>query len=190
MIDHATILNTAFDATGVKFHDRAAALAELKKDGREITFNEDGTASFPYDSETLPLADALLRFGYDRRDLVDARTLPREGAGAARPGLLSKADFATTADRVKFINKRGLLAYEKLPSSGVGSNEVKTKSDWLKLPLAERVRRTTADPDAFSKLADAPPTVASAGMTRIGIGGTNKVSHAGLEKARRIRPNR
>src|SRR6185437_10748659 len=121
----------AFATCKARFHDNSSALEALKADGREIHF-EEGRAYVNYDSEILELSDALLRFGYDRRELVDGRSLPREGAGASRPGIASKADY-TTAQKVQFISENGLAAWEKLPSSGIGSAEIASKADWYRL---------------------------------------------------------
>lgn len=149
-------LNEAFDKTGVSFHDRAAALAALKSDGREIVFDDAGEPSVLYDNHQMPLSDALLRLGYDRRELVDGRTLPRQGVGASRPGLASKEDFKTVREKLDWIAANGADAWERLPLTGVQSAEVRTKQDWYKLPRAEKVRLTALDPNYFDKLPSAP----------------------------------
>jgi hypothetical protein len=172
----AELINAAFDAAQVRFNDRATALAAFKE-GREIIF-EDGQPYTRFDSEYLPLSDALLRFGYDRHELVDGRTLPRTGAGAARPGLASKADFPTVKDKVDFINKNGEDAWARLPLTGVAGTEVKTIADWKRLPLSEKVRRVNADPDAVRKLAPTP-TVRQHGAF---------INTEALERQKAIRP--
>ena len=55
----ARSLHEEFDATGVKFRDRAATLAALKEDGRDIVF-DDGVPTIVYDGELLPLRESLL----------------------------------------------------------------------------------------------------------------------------------
>lgn len=147
MIDEAKALNTAFDATGITFHNRAESLAAFKE-SREIVYDDDG-----YDSEPLLLADALARFAYDNRQYVDARTLPREGVGASRPGTLSKSDLDLKG-KLEFIKTHGGAAYEALPLKSQPTREVKTREDWYRLPRAERVRLTGKDPDF---LANYPP---------------------------------
>jgi len=162
----------------VKFHNSAEALAALKE-GRE-SVEEDGQLFTRYDGAAkVPLANALLRFGYDRRELVDGRSLPRAGVGTSRPGLASKADYPDTASKLKAIAEHGADWWEKLPLTGVATSEVKTHADWYKLPIAERVRRTAADPDAFSKLAPSP------GQTMPGLA---RVNQAALDKIVAIRP--
>ena len=152
-------LEAAFDATGVKFHDRPAALAEFRA-GRAAIEHTDEGAFAVYDGERIPLADALLRFAYDNRspELLDARTLPRNGAGTSRPGIGSKADYETTAQKAEFIRTHGFDAWEKLPVRGLGSSEVQSKEDWYKLPRQEKVRRLAADPNAFARLPDKAPS--------------------------------
>jgi hypothetical protein len=150
----ARALNEAFDQTGVKFHNRAEALAAFKEN-REIV-SEDGKLFARYDGELQPLSSCLLKFGWDNRQHVDGRSLPRTGAGLSRPGIDCKQNYKTTREKLDYIAANGADAWEKLPLSGPVSNELKTQSDWYKLPRAERVRLTALDPDAFSKLAPAP----------------------------------
>lgn len=136
--NQAPIINAQFDATNIKFHDRAAALAVLKADGREVIFTEDGTASIHYDGEVLPMKDALTRLAFDRRELVDGRTLPKEGAGTARPGTLSKADFPDVQSRVKFIREHGVEAWERLQTVNHDSKPVEYREDFHKLSPASQ----------------------------------------------------
>lgn len=178
MIDEAQKLNAAFDATGIKFNDRAQALASFKE-GREIVYDESGEPCTRYDSEYLPLSDALTRFAYDRRDLVDGRTLPRQGAGSARPGTLSKADFTDVKSKVEFIREHGEDAYARLPLTGVGTSEVKTRQDFMKLPREEKVRRYAADPECFNKLPSAPTDQIKGSF----------INHAAIAKQQAIRPS-
>lgn len=159
MFDEATALNAAFDATGVKFHDRAAALAAFKEN-HHIEYNEVGTPMTFFDGEHIELRDALTRYGYDSPDGVcDRRTLPREGSGGGRRGTLSRADFTTSAEKSKFIAEHGITAWEKLPSKNTDGQEVVTKQDWYRLSRAEKVRRTEADPNAFAKLPNGTPSI-------------------------------
>lgn len=156
-IDEPKALHAAFDETKIVFHDRAAALAKFKE-GREIIFGDDGQPYSTYDGETsVRLADALTRWALDTRDpaLFDGRSLPRHGANG-RPGIISKADFDTVASRVAYITEFGEDSWARLPLKGIATSEILTKQSWMKLPLSEKVRRTAADPDAFSKLPDKP----------------------------------
>jgi hypothetical protein len=178
----AEAIHAAFDKTGVKFHDRAAALAEFKAGGREIIFDEDGQPHSYYDGEALGLDQSFLRFAYDRRELCDQRTLPRAGAGGGRIGLESKADFTTTKEKLAFIEARGEDAWAKLPLTGVApKGEILTQDDFRKLPLAEKVARTNADPLVFSKLPKAPK-----GESPL----TGKTHHAALAKEMKTRGKR
>jgi hypothetical protein len=180
MFDEAIKLNESFDKAGLTFHSRADALGEFRQ-GREITFDQDGEPSVTYDGENLPLSAALLRFGYDRRDLIDGRSLPRNGAGKARPGLASKSDLKTFKEKAEFIKQFGGAAYEALPLVGVQSSEVKTRQDWMKLPRQEKVRRLAADPEAFNKLPNAAPT---------GRVNGSLINQTGIDKHRAARPQR
>jgi hypothetical protein len=180
--NEATAIHAAFDTTGVRFHDRAAALAEFKV-GREIIFDDDGNPHTYYDGgEALSLDQGLLRFAYDRRDLCDQRTLPRAGVGAARPGLESKSDYPDVKSKLSFIEARGLDAWSKLPLTGVSpKGEILTQEDFRRLPLAEKVARTNADPLVFSKLPKAPK-----GESPL----TGKTHHAALAKEMKTRGKR
>jgi hypothetical protein len=146
-------IRAAFERTGIKWTSEAAALAKFKEGGREVII-ENGQAFTYYDRETLPLEDALTRWAYDNRDseLFDGRSLPRNGAGLARPGLLSKADM-TRAEKVTYVNTHGEDAFARLATKGVGpKGEVKTFEDWKLLPRAEKVRRTNANPNIVNEL--------------------------------------
>jgi len=187
--EQAAVLNAAFDSTNIKFYDRSVALAALKADGREVVFTDDGTARIHYDGEQLDLADALTRLGFDRRELIDGRTLPREGAGTARQGTLSKADFPDVQSRVKFIRENGAEAWEKLPTVNHDTKPVTTREDWYKLSRAEKVRRIASDPHAFSKLPAAPSAANPVTKLEQVAPGT-QVNRAALEHEKKIRGGR
>jgi hypothetical protein len=158
-IDEPAKLNEAFDQTGITFHSRPVALAALKATGSEVVYDDAGEPFTRYDSEYLSLSDALTRLAFDQRETrVDGRTLPRNGAGSARPGIASKSDFTTVKERSDFITKNGFDAYERLPLTAIDSSEIRTQADFLKLPSKERSRRYGIDPDCFAKLpkAEAP----------------------------------
>jgi len=146
-------LNEAFDKSTLTFKDRAATLASFKQNRDIVIDDEDGQLYSRYDGEVLPLDEALLRFGLDNRPLIDGRSAPRSGAGG-RNLELTKSEI-TTREKVAFIAQHGADAFEKLPSHPVASSEVKTKQDWMKLPLAEKVRRTKENPNAFAELPNA-----------------------------------
>lgn len=186
--DKAAIINAAFDATGVRFNDRSTALQSLLADGREITYAEDCSASVAYDGETLPLEEALSRFAFDNRQHVDARTLPREGVGTARPGILSKADFPDIQSRVKFIQENGARAWENLPYQNFDSKPVTTRDDWYKLSRQERVRRIEQGGiNAFTKLPAAPKVDPVSRMESVAGA---KINRQLLDKERKIRGGR
>jgi hypothetical protein len=177
-----TALQTAFkkfQETGVKFQGTdAEVLAKFKEGGHEI-FVEDGVARTKFDSEILPLDEALLRYAFDApQGEVDRRTLPRGGAGTARSSTLSRATM-TTAEKVAYVNEHGEEAFLKIPTNYTPTSEVKTTADWLKLSRAERVRRTTDDPQAFEKLLPAP------GQR---MPWEPYVNHEALERQKQIRP--
>ena len=111
----------------------------LKRFARDIITAEGERASAVYDGETLPLSDALLRWAYDNRDpeTFDARTLPRAGAGTARPGLDHKGNYPDAKSKAAYIREHGLEAFERLPLKGPTSAEITTVEQWRMLPLAE-----------------------------------------------------
>jgi hypothetical protein len=147
----ARAIHEAFDSTGVTFHDRAATLAALKQNGRDVVF-DNGVPHIVYDGELLELKEGLLRLAYDRRDLADRRTLPRAGAGTSRPGIDSKDRYKTTREKLDFISTYGAEAWERLPLRGPSTSEVLTREDFLRLPRQERMRRYAADPSVLAKL--------------------------------------
>jgi hypothetical protein len=150
----AASLNRAFDSSALIFHSRSEALGAFKQ-GREIVF-EDGEPFALYDGVIQPLGDALAKFGADNRGYIDGRSLPRAGVDASRPGVLSKNGFASLAEKVAYIAEHGAEAFEKLPLQTRDTSELTHQSQWYKLNIAERVRLTSLDPDAFSKLKPGP----------------------------------
>jgi hypothetical protein len=182
-IDQPTKLNEAFDKSGIIWHDRAAALAKFRE-GREIVF-EEGEPHVQFDSEILELSDALKRWAYDIRDpeLFDGRSLPRTGVGLARPGIASKSDFPTIAEKVAYIQTHGEDSWARLPLTGIGaSGEVKTFEDWKRLPSAEKIRRLNADPSVIQKLTKAGST---AGRSNVAY-----INHELIAKQQSIRGKR
>ena len=178
--EEVAALNKAFDDSAIHFHDRATALAALKEGGRQIVW-QDGTPHIVYDSIQLPLPDALKRFGFDRRDLVDGRTLPKQGLGTSRPSVLGRDSFSSDSEKVAWIKEHGYEAWQKLPSRGVQvTSELKTFADWTKLPTAEKVRLIGEDPNIISKLAPGQPSRP----------GGVYINHEAMERIRKIRGGR
>ncbi len=93
----------------------------------------------------------------------------------------------TLTDKVTFITEHGEEAFARLPLTGVGTSEVKTKSDWYLLPREEKVRRLAADPDAINRLPNAAKVDPVESKMTVLQGGS-KVNYTALEKQRRIRP--
>ncbi len=148
-------LTAAFDTSGLIFHDRPATLAAFRAD-REIVY-EDGAPYALYDGVVAPLSEQLAKFGADNRTFIDGRSLPRHGVDASRPGDLSKADFKTVTEKVAFITEHGGDAFERLPTQKRDTSELKTFTQWLKLPITERVRLTNLDPNIIGKLEATKP---------------------------------
>ena len=178
----ARAINTAFDSAGITFNSSRADT--LKAFGRDITFDESGKPYALYDGEISELSHALQCYAFDHRDICDGRTLPRSGAGKARPGVESKADFKSAAEKAKYIEDRGIEAWERLPLTNAASKETLTKSDWYKLPTSEKIRRLDADPDAFTKLPNTPAELTG------GMVNGSRINHSALDKQRAIRPTR
>ncbi|WP_348267910.1 hypothetical protein [Edaphobacter sp. DSM 109919] len=161
-------LNEAFDKSTLTFHDRAAALATFKQD-RDIVANpEDGQLYAKYDAEVLPLDECFLRFGLHNRQLIDGRSAPRT---------VTK-DQMTTREKISYITTHGADAFEKLATKPVETNEVKTRQDFMKLPLSEKTRRYKENPNAFVELPNAVSDQPHKGY----------VNHKALDKIKAIRP--
>ena len=178
----ARAINTAFDTAGITFNSSRAET--LKAFGRDVTFDQTGKPYALYDSEIVPLSDALQRFAFDNRNVCDGRTLPRSGAGKSRLGVESKSDFKSAGEKAKYIEDRGIEAWERLPLTNAASKEILTKNDWYRLPVSEKIRRIDADPEAFNNLPNTPAEL-TGGMIR-----GSRINHSALDKQRQIRPNR
>jgi hypothetical protein len=149
---------SALQSEFAKFHesgirpnvDDSQLLSLLKEGGREIIV-EDGNATTVYDGERIEVSQALKRLLIDRREFVDARTLPREGAAGGRSSVTSKADLKTLKDKVAYVNQFGENAYLALPLTGQSTSEIKTFEQFRKLPISEKAR-LTKDPDYIYRL--------------------------------------
>jgi len=152
----AKAINEAFTRTGIKY--TASNADTLAAFGREVQFDDDGQPHALYDSEILPLEDALTRWAADQAEGVcDRRTLPRSAAG--RPGgseVTSREDLRTVKDRSDFITKFGLDTYEKLPAKTQVTKELVTHADFRALSLAQKTRIIRENPDILSKLKHTP----------------------------------
>jgi hypothetical protein len=159
MTEHEQALAIRADiaATEIKFHDDAPELlARFKATGREIEFDESGRPMAIYDHQLIPLRDALTRWALDDRTIADRRTLPRKDEGRGRPGMASKADFATLQDKTAFIRERGVDAYEALPLKAPVTREVKFKEDFFALPVAQKAKLLSDDPSYLNRLPNRP----------------------------------
>jgi hypothetical protein len=182
--NRADTLNAAFDATSIKFHDRAQTLATFLNNGeREITYDESGQPFAKYDSEILPLADALKRFAYDDKlGLCDRRTLPREGVTPSRPGIASKADFATLREKLDWLAVNGDEAYALLPLTPPVSGEVLTREDYYRLPRSQKTELAAKHgPDFLSTLPSKQDPNRTAG---------SYINHQALDRLKKINPSR
>lgn len=177
--DRADTLIASFDATNIKFNDRSAAL-EAITEGREITYDEAGNPSIVYDGQTLPLSDALTRFAFDRRDLVDGRTLPKQGAGGGRVGTLSKADLVDYKAKAAFIAENGGDAYERLPLKPPASTELKYREAYYALSRSEKVKLIEKHGANFAATLPKRPTGQPLGTF---------IANDKLAELKKIRPN-
>ena len=149
-----------FKQTGIVTTKSDAELLAHFREGRDIVV-DNGVAYVTYDAEKLPLDVALTRYAFDLpAGEVDRRTLPRTGT-TARPGITSKADLDTLEKKVAYVQEFGNDAFERLPLRHVQAGPLEYKSQWRKLSIEERVRRTHEDPHAFEKLKDDPPAQAA-----------------------------
>jgi len=158
-------LNSAFDASGLNFLDRALALEQFKQHS-EVFFNEAGEPFGYVDGNRTPLADCLTEFGLVNKSLLDGRSLPHPK---------SKADFKSTAEKTKYIKIHGIGAFEKLATQHIEEKAVVTQSDWRKLSLSQKVEAIKRDPDVQRKL---KPDAEN---------NRTFINHELLEKQRRIR---
>jgi len=178
--NRAAVLNKAFDDSGIRFHDRANALAKYQAD-HEVSFNEAGTPMTRYDSREVELSEALRQFALDHRDdaeLMDRRTLPRN-TEAGTPEVRCKADLGTTAQKIGFITQYGIEVFEQLPAKDEPVGEVKFQDDFRRLPTSEKLRILKADPDFLIKLPPRPSETHVAGAY---------INRQALDKLAKVRP--
>lgn len=177
----ADAINEAFAQTGIRFHgSNADALAQFKAGDREITFDADGKPLARYDSQELPLADALSRWAADADDGVcDRRTLPRN-PGGGRSGVACKADLVDFKAKSAFIQEHGLQAFAALPATRPQSTELKYQDDFRKLPTSEKTRLVRQYGSGFiEKLPPRPSGQPFGGY----------INRAALAKLQSVRPN-
>lgn len=166
--DPAKLLNESFDKSGLIFRDRAASLAEFKRDREIVTSDDDGQLYTRYDGEVLPLDEALLRFGLDNREQIDGRSAPQPPT----------KDKMTQREKIGYISQHGADAYAKLKSHAVVTTEVTTRQQFMALPRAEKVARYAANPNAFVDLPNATGDQMKGSF----------INHQALKKIEAIRP--
>ncbi len=157
-----------FKDSGVKFHDIDAVKVLLAEGGHAITIGDDGKATVAYDGEQLSLAEGLRRFAEDNKFLADGRTI-RE---TTRPK--SKESFKTREEKMEFINKHGVDAFEALPLRAPHAGPVKCFDDFVKLTLSEKSRLLREDPDFLRRLPRYPPEVMQQRRTGIRVNKTGR----------------
>jgi hypothetical protein len=177
---NAKNLNQAFDDSKITYLNRADALGAFKVE-HEISEDENGVLTTTYDGVTASLSDALVKFGLDRRELVDGRSLPRDGVVGRPVPLTSRADLKTIKGKSEYITSFGLAAYEALPRFSEPTSELKTREQWKLLSSKEKSRLIGLDPNVFAKLSSTP------NPDRAGKAYTNT---AALAKLASIRPGK
>ncbi len=182
--EQAMAILAAIGSTEIRFHDDAPELlARFKATGREIAFDEAGKPTTTYDGQTVALADALTRWATDDRTIADGRTLPRTDTGKGRPGMASKQDYATVAEKTAFISEHGIAAWESLPTKPPVTSEVVFKEDFFKLNLSEKTRRLNENPNAIAELPNRPKPLAK--VNQAGIDAQRSKYRAELEEQQR-----
>lgn len=182
-IQAATAKTDALQSEFRKFHESGirpniddSQLLSLLKEGREFTV-EDGVAFTVYDGERVAVSESLKRLLSDRREFVDARTLPREGVSGGRPSVASRADLKTLQDKVAYVNLHGENAFAALPLTSQATSEITTFEQFRKLPISEKAR-LTEDPGYIYRLKP------SSGQY---MPGQAKINYEALDKVARTR---
>lgn len=165
-------LHDSFDKTGITWHDRAATLAAFRAQA-EIYTKEDGQLYTFFQGKEMTFSEGLVKHALGNRVEVDARTLPHNTVD-------SKENYTSVRAKVDYIQKNGEDAWANLPAkSAVIPNVVEFQDDFRKLPLSEKSRLLSEDPDFLVKLPARPSENYVAGAY---------INKAGLEKLAKIRP--
>lgn len=134
--------NAAIEDVGVKFHVGFDSVKKLllAEPGTEIVPSADGSELIATkDGNPTTVKELLVQLALTNQNLVDGRTLKRYQTPDT---IKSRAELKTTADKLSFIERHGLKAFESLPLRAPEDWNIATmtRNDWLKLPTSERAR--------------------------------------------------
>jgi hypothetical protein len=135
-------ISQSFREAGIRFHPSQADVVKLlTAQGGQIEVI-DGKAVI----DGVDLAGRLTEYALANPTLADGRSLRalREREEASKPKLpASKADLASVADKVKFIEEHGSRAYEMLPQRSPLDLKGKLPNSWneyMQLSTSERAK--------------------------------------------------
>jgi hypothetical protein len=140
-IDIDVALKKALQSTGIKFYPQHDELKLILGTRWSFDIAHDGRVEAT-DKNTGKIVDfekAVIEFALGKSFLADGRTLKRYVVPEKE---LSKADFATAAQKAQFIARNGVQTWERLPLRPSMPVNVRTMTaaDYAKLPRAEKVK--------------------------------------------------
>jgi hypothetical protein len=120
----------AFEQSPIKFYEDAMIenFARLEFDLRV----DDGVATGLLNGKRVPLLAVLEQIARDKPYLADGRTTKH--LRTDEPPAKAKSDLSR-AEKIAFIEKFGLDAWEKLPMQSVQTKEIRTMQDFSSLPI-------------------------------------------------------
>ena len=151
-------------STGVKFHPSPAEVRKLiETDGVVLSYSDGGRSVIAEkDGKQIDLKACLTDYAIMHRDLVDGRTLRGIVEDPKQNAVLSKSDLTNTAEKIAYINAKGIAMYEQLPlkrTNPANTNPATmTASEYLHLSLQDRM--------AFQQRADVSETTLAAILRR------------------------
>jgi hypothetical protein len=147
-------LKDAVLAEGVpRFYNIENALTLAQRPEFDVRFSDDGTATGTVDGKRVPLFEVFKAIALDPENaaLVDGRSLRglRETEEQSKP---CRSEMSQS-QKIAFIEKHGLKAFEELPVRRTRLVEVRTFADYLALPREAKMEFINRNgPDATARL--------------------------------------
>lgn len=124
-----------FAECGIKFYE-PALVEKLARSQFDLRFADDGSATGLVGGKRVTLKVVLEEIARKHPTLTDGRTTRHLQANEEPP--VKARDQMSRAEKIDFIDRFGLSAWEKLPAHSVQMTEIRTLQDYARLPVATK----------------------------------------------------
>jgi len=136
---------------GPKFYDAGLAVT-LAKAQYDLRFDDEGQGTGVVNGRRVPLTDVFVEIAQKHPSLVDGRSLRGMREAEDKPPIKARSEMSQ-AEKIEFLHKFGLEAWEKLPVRPMRTVQVRTMADYLSLPMNAKMQFIEKHgPDAVGRL--------------------------------------